>query len=238
MPGQNPSGLPDPTPKAVLALQATRIFAGLSTDLLQETARLAVVRRFDPDQVIFLEGDPPEALYILTSGWVKSIHLSREGREQALMFLQPGEVFGDIAVFTGRPYPATVVALEPVEAWMIRRSDMMNSLANSQELALAVIRGLSERILKFVDLVDDLALRNVEMRLAHTLLKHTKSVDGRLIVPRRPWTTFDEMAVRLGTVRDVLGRVLRGLENDGLLRIERDAILILDPEELARRGNR
>lgn len=218
-------------------MRAVQAFADLPVNVQEEIAQAAVLRRFEADQVIYLEGEPSEAVYILASGWVKSVHLSRDGREQALMFLEPGEIFGDIGVFSGKPYPATVLALEPVEVLMIRSVDLMDLLAHHHELALAVIRGLSERILKFVDLVDDLTLRNVEARLARTLLKHTENVNSQLIVPRRSWTTFDEMAVRLGTVRDVLGRVIRGLENDGLLRVERGAILILDPEELAKRGD-
>jgi len=69
---------------------------------------------------------------------------------------------------------------------------------------MAVIRRLGKRVMYFIGLVEDLSLRSVEARLAHTLLRHAEAHDGQLIVPRRSWTTFDEMAVRLGTVRDVL----------------------------------
>ena len=61
---------------------------------------------------------------------------------------------------------------------------------------------------------------------------------GRLVIPRREWTTFDEMAVRLGTVRDVLSRALKTLELEGLLRVEKQHILILDPQGLAERADR
>lgn len=236
MPLTKPSGASPNLEKAMQALAMVRSFRELSHDVQMEIARVAVPRHFQADQFIYLEGEPSEALYILSSGWVKSIHLSPDGREQAIMFLQAGEIFGDIAVFLGAPYPATVVALEPVDVWSIRRVDVLDLLSRHHDLALAVIRRLSERILHFVNLVDDLTLRNVEARLARTLLQHTETVDGRMIVPRRQWTTFDEMAVRLGTVRDVLGRILRGLENDGLLRVERNAIVILDPKGLAQRG--
>jgi CRP-like cAMP-binding protein len=86
--------------------------------------------------------------------------------------------------------------------------------------------------------VEDLSLRSVEARLAHTLLQHAELRDGLLIVPRREWTTFDEMAVRLGTVRDVLSRALKTLEAENLLIVKRQYIQILDPKGLAERGNR
>jgi CRP/FNR family transcriptional regulator len=89
----------------------------------------------------------------------------------------------------------------------------------------------------FIGLVEDLSLRSVEARLANTLLKNAETRDGILIVPRRPWTTFDQMARRLGTVRDVLSRALRNLEEERLVKVDRHQIVLLDPEGLARRGN-
>ena len=71
---------------------------------------------------------------------------------------------------------------------------------------MAVIHHLSGRILHYIGMVEDLSLRNVESRLAVTLLQHAEVIEGQLLVPRRQWTTFDEMAIRLGTVRDVLSR--------------------------------
>ena len=104
-------------------------------------------------------------------------------------------------------------------------------------MAMAVIQHLGERVLHYVDMIEDLSLRSVETRLAITLLRNANMVDGRLTVRRERWTTFDEMAVRLGTVRDVLSRALRSLENDGLLKVERREIILLDPKGLESRGD-
>lgn len=223
--------------KAHAALRKVRYFAELPQHIQADIAEAAVLRRFNAGEVIYLQGEPADALFILGAGWVKSIRLSPEGREQALLFLRPGEIFGDVAVFTGASYPGTVLALEPVEAWSIGRQKVLQLIGQHEPLALATIRRLGERILYYVELVEDLTLRSVETRLAHTLLHHAEVQDGQLIVPRRPWTTFDEMATRLGTVRDVLGRTLRALEEEGIIRVERQAILILKPEELTRRGD-
>lgn len=223
--------------RARKVLSAVRHFGELPDETQVAVASAATLRRFAAEQVIYLEGEPPEALYIIESGWVKATRISPEGREQAMLFLPAGEVFGDIAVFTGVPYPGTVVALEAVEAWAIPRQKALHLVETHPALALAVIRRLSERVLHYVALVEDLSLRNVEARLANTLLKHVQVVNGQLLVPRRSWTTFDEMAVRLGTVRDVLSRALHSLEEEGYLRVERNAILILDAEGLKQRGN-
>lgn len=223
---------------AAHTLNLVKHFAELPEHVQADILRVSVCKSYQAGQVIFLQGEPADRLYILESGWVKSVRMSPEGREQALLFLHPGEVFGDVAVFTGVPYPGTVLALEPVKLWSISKFEVMRLIKQHNELSVAIIRRLSERILYYVSLVEDLSLRSVEARLARTLLQHAEEQDGKMIVPRRPWTTFDEMSTRLGTVRDVLGRVLRALEQDGILYVERQGIIILKPEELELRANR
>jgi CRP/FNR family transcriptional regulator len=140
-------------------------------------------------------------------------------------------------VYSGSNYPGTVVALEDVDVWVISAEAFINLVAQDAKLAMTVIRRLSDRVLQYTELVKDLSLRSVEARLANTLLQNAESRAGKLIVPRRHWATFDEMAVRLGTVRDVLSRALKNLESDGLLKVEKQAIILLDVEALAQRGD-
>jgi CRP-like cAMP-binding protein len=223
--------------RALEVLKSIRHLESLPENVLLELATTARLRSFRTGEVIYLEGEKAETIYILESGWVKATKMSPEGREQSMLLLRPGEFFGDIAVFTDTNYPGTVTALEPVIAWSIEKSTILRLISNHPEFAMAVIRRLSERVMFFIGLAEDLSLRSVEARLANTLLKHAHEKDGRLIVPRRPWATFDMMATRLGTVRDVLRRALRTMENEGLLQVEKHYILIKDPKGLKRRGN-
>lgn len=101
------------------ALQRIRHFNDLPDEIQQGIAASAIHRHFDTGQVIYVDGEPAESIYILEAGWVKATRMTRDGREQAMMFLHPVEVFGDIAVFTGTTYPGTVVALEDVDVWVI-----------------------------------------------------------------------------------------------------------------------
>jgi CRP/FNR family transcriptional regulator len=213
-------------------------FHGLAIETQQAIARQALRCRYEAGQVIYLEGEPAASLCILEEGWIKATRLTREGREQAMMFLRPVELFGDIAVFAGSTYPGTVTALEAVQVWKIPARAMLDLIPRCPDLAMAVIHHLARRVVHYVNLVEDLSLRSVEARLAHTLLQNAELQDGRLVIPRREWTTFDEMAVRLGTVRDVLSRALKTLELEGLLRVEKQHILILDPQGLAERADR
>ena len=208
-------------------------FNTLPAEVQEVIFMAAIPRHFEAGQVIYLEGEPADYVYILEHGWVKATRITHEGREQGLLFLHPVEIFGDIAVFTGTTYPGTTTALESVDAWVLPSETFLHLVKRYPDLALAIIRKLSERVLYYIGLVEDLSLKSVEARLASTLLRNAELSDKQLIVPRREWTTFDEMAVRLGTVRDVLSRAMKTLEAEGYLKVEKQTIIILDPKGLA-----
>lgn len=201
-------------------------------------ARSAARYRFSAGKVIYVEGEPVENMYVLEAGWIKATRMTHQGREQAMMFLRPVEIFGHIAVFTGTPYPATTIALEPVVVWSLPAHTLLALIQQYPSLAMAAIKDMGERVLHYINLVEDLSLRSVEARLANSLLQNAVLIHGRFIVPRRDWTTFDEMSVRLGTVRDVLSRALKTLQAESLLQVEKHAIILLDPKGLAERARR
>jgi len=221
-----------------LTLSKIEHFKSLPIEAQNAIIDVAIPRQYKAGQVIYLEGEPADYVYILERGWVKATRMTHEGREQGLLFLRPVDIFGDIAVFSGTSYPGTVTALEDVEAWLIPSEVLLLLVKQYPTLALAIIHRLSERVLHYIGLVEDLSLRSVEARLASTLLRNAELRNERLIVPRQEWTTFDEMAVRLGTVRDVLSRAMKTLETEGYLKVEKQIIVILDPKGLSERVDR
>lgn len=226
---------PDFSP-ARQAIAATRHFSALPAEVGEALARQLIPRAYPAGQVICLEGEAGEYVYLLEKGWVKGVRTATDGREQAALFLRDGEIFGAEAVFSGAAYPLTVIALEKVNTWAIEAAVLLGLVNRYPPLALACLEHLSTRVLYYVQLVEDLSLRSVQARIAHTLLQHAELRDGQLIIPRRPWTTLDEMATRLGTVRDVLSRSLNALDAEGILRLERSQIVILNPQKLLERG--
>lgn len=219
------------------ALSKISHFKDLQEETQNDILASAIPCQFRAGQVIYLEGEPATNVYILVRGWVKATRITREGREQGLLFLRPVEIFGEIAVFANTTYPGTTTALEDVDAWSIPSEKLLSLVKSHSDFALAVIQRLSERVLHYVDLVEDLSLKSVESRLATSLLRNAEFTNGQLLVPRHEWTTIDEMAVRLGTVRDVLSRAMKTLEAEGHIRVEKQTIIILNPEGLAERSN-
>ncbi len=215
------------------ALSRLAHFESLPDEVKESLEKIAVRRTFSADQVIYLEGEAADFVYLLETGWVRAIRLSRKGREQAMLVLRAVDLFGDIALFTTGFYPGTVIALEECLVWALPSSGLLEILDRYPHLSQAFARHLAFRILHHLQLVEDLSLHSVEARLARTLARYAEEREGQWVVPRRPWATYDAMAIRLGTVRDVLSRALKNLEGKGFLRVEKQQIVLLQKEELA-----
>src|SRR5512140_3033771 len=98
-------------------LRGVPYFARLNEDVLGELARIAVTRRFERGDVLFLEGELNDGLYLLRSGRVRIYKTSPEGREQVLAIVGTGESFNEVPVFDDGPNPASAQALEDSEAY-------------------------------------------------------------------------------------------------------------------------
>jgi CRP/FNR family transcriptional regulator len=212
----------------VQQLRTIPVFEGLDEATLQELARGTSKREYQANEMVVLEGEAQPGLYYVEYGWLKVVKISLAGREQTLRFLEPGDTFNEIGVFTNQANPATAIALEPAGIWLIRREALLRLLQKRPEFAQHIITKMAERMLYLVSLVTDLSLRPTTSRLARLLLEDAS--DDVLHRPR--WYTQAELAARLGTVPDVIQRALRGLENDGFIAVERHQIRILDRQAL------
>jgi CRP/FNR family cyclic AMP-dependent transcriptional regulator len=205
------------------ALRRIILFADLSDDALSHIARVAAPRTCGQGEMIILEGEPCRAAYFVTAGQVRAYRNSPSGREQVLMQLGAGQAFNLVPLFHGQGLNhASVQAITPVTLEVISREDLQQLVRESPELALALLHDLAQRLNHLTDLVESLSLRTVRGRLARFLLDHVEENT----VSRR-WTQ-DEIAARLGTVRDMVGRTLRAFADAGLVRMERDHIVLLD----------
>jgi CRP/FNR family transcriptional regulator len=210
-------------------LHVVPVFERLDVDVLAVLARSAVWREYAAGAIIFLEGDIARGFYYLHEGWLKEVRISQEGREQILQYLGPGEIFNYMGIFVDRPNPATAIALEPAGVWLLQRESFHSVLVTNPNLALRVAEALADYVVHLVQLVSDLSLRTVEARLAQRLLEQAEAG----VVYRQRWATQAEMAARLGTVPDVISRVLQKLVEEQLIRVERQQIWILNREGLA-----
>lgn len=209
-------------------LSSIAFLQGLDDAALAELGEQAIRREYAPDALIFLEGERASAIYFLDFGWVKVSKSSPDGREQILRFLGPGETFNELSVFANKSNPATAIALETVGAWLIPREAVRQLLVMHPMVALYVIENIADRVIHLVSLVADLSLHSVEARVARMVLDESKEN----VMARQRWATQTELAARLGTVPDVLSRVLRSMVEAGVIEVNRHEIRILDRRAL------
>jgi len=204
------------------------MFAGLGEKTLRILAEDAFWREYSAGEVVVLEGEALPGLLYLQSGWIKVVKVSPGGREQVLRFLEAGETFNEVGVFTDQPNPATAIALERAGVWLIRRETIMRLLHEDPAFSGYVIAKMADRLLYLVSLVTDLSLRPITGRLARLLLE--EATDDLLHRPR--WYTQAELAARLGTVPDVVQRALSNLEKAGHIEVKRHEIRLVDRDAL------
>lgn len=206
-------------------LRAVPYFADLDQSTLEDIRRAALSRSYGRGDVVFLEGEPCLGMYVIHSGRVRIFKTSPEGREQVLAVFGPGQSFNEVPVFDGGPNPASAEALEPTELCLLRTDDVQVLLRRHPAFAAAVIRVLAARLRHLTGLVEDLSFKHVTGRIAKILIGQASSPQpGRL--------TQQEMAAMAGTAREVVGRALKSLEQEGIIRVERGRIVIVDRQRL------
>ncbi|MFH0769218.1 MAG: Crp/Fnr family transcriptional regulator [Chloroflexota bacterium] len=207
-------------------LKRASIFSSLDDDELCRLANLASEREFMPAEFIFWEGDAPEWLYIVAEGRVKVLKHSSLGSEFVIAFFGPGEIFGEVAVFENKPYPASAQAAVETKVVRIKREDILSFLAERPEVALRIINVLGERLRDAQSRLKNLAGERVEQRLASVLLMLSVKIG-----PTLPFTR-QEIADMTGTTIETTIRVMSRLKAGKIIRSVRGKVIILDEQKL------
>jgi CRP-like cAMP-binding protein len=208
-------------------LKSVLYFSDLGLAELESIRKLVFEKAADRAEMVLLEGESAANLYFVASGVVKVFKTSAEGKEQILSIVRPGESFNDVPIFDGGPNPVSAQAMGPVLLYGIKRNDMEAILRDHPKIALNVIKVLAKRVRHLVSLVEDLSFKHVISRVAKILFEHIGGEMGR-----GSRLTQQEMAAMAGTAREVVGRSLKTLENEGAIKLDRHRIIIKDKEAL------
>jgi len=203
-------------------------FAGLNTGELSSITKLMFEKMVDRGEIIVLEGEAIHNLYFVSSGVVKIFKTSPDGKEQILDLIRPGESFGDVPVFDGGLMPASAQAMGMVTLYGINRSNLEVILKAHPQVTWNVLNVLAGRVRHLVSLVEDLSFKRVIGRVAKILLEYA----GDGTSSQKPRLTQQEMAAMAGTAREVIGRSLKTLEADGVIRLDRNRIVITSRQAL------
>jgi CRP-like cAMP-binding protein len=211
-------------------LRRVPLFNELSdTELASIAARLSI-SRYDARQVVFCEGDKGGDLLIIKEGSVKIVKMAANGRHQLIAIERPGSSLGEVSVFDGGLYSTTAITI--VQTVLLRlHGEHFRSLCLAQaNVALKVIRVLGHRLRHLRRLVEELSFATVRDRLiAHLLrLGQERGVRSNAGIEIDLDENNEELAARLGTVRELVSRNLGRLHGEGLILMRRRAVTIPD----------
>jgi CRP-like cAMP-binding protein len=208
-------------------LKSSPYFSGLSSSAIDSIVKRTFEKKVGRGEIFLLEGESDEVLYFLASGAVKVFKTSAEGKEQILGIARPGDSLNDVTVFDGGPNLAAAQAMAPAVLYGVRKNNLEAIIRDYPQVAANVTRVLANRVRYLVSLVEDLSFKHVIGRIAKILLQYAGS--GTETGQR---LTQQEMAAMAGTVREVVGRSLKALEEEGAIKLDHHRIIIADREAL------
>ncbi|HXS94757.1 MAG TPA: Crp/Fnr family transcriptional regulator [Candidatus Limnocylindrales bacterium] len=215
-------------PKAA-AFTQIGLFAGLTPAEAQALAQRAVERRFDAGEMLFWEGEECAGIFVLVQGSAKIFKTSPAGREMMLSLETAPSTVAELPLFDGGPYPASVRAVQPVTALFINKNDFQQVCRQYPDVALKVLAVVGKRLRHLVMLVEAMTFGSVTQRLARLLLDESAGADAFDLK-----MTHQELASRLGTVREVVSRNLARFKAQGLVTMQGHRVEIEDRDGLAR----
>jgi CRP-like cAMP-binding protein len=215
-------------------LRSCALFRAMDGAALADVARQFRARRFRRHEVIFHEGDPGDSLFVIAAGSVKIALGSAEGDEAIIATLGRGDFFGELSVLDGEERSATAIALEPTELGSLARAPFLELVETQPGLRSALLTGLAAELRRSTRHVEELHFLDLPGRLAKRLVELARQAGATGPTVELPWHyTQADLASMIGGSRQSVSRLLSDLAEQGLVRIERDSIVIPDVEALA-----
>lgn len=214
------------------------LFHGLEDDELTRIAERMVHRRFRRNEVIFHETDPGDSLHVVVEGRVKITRESIEGEEAIVVFLVPGDSFGELALLDGAPRSATATAVEQTETLMMSRATFAALVEGDSPFRWRVLTGVAERVRRLTDQLAEVHFLDLAGRLALQLARLAdEAAPGSVTdIHLSRSLTQSDLAAMIGGTRQRVNQILGDFADDKLVAVDGGAIRILDLERLRQRA--
>ncbi len=221
-------------------LKRCDLFERLSDDQIRRVESCSRVRKFDRNCPVYLPADESDAVYLLASGRIKICHLTTDGKESILTFIEPGELFGELAIFDPGPRDEYVEAIEPSTVVLIPREAMQQLVEEHPNVSLGITKLFGLRRKRIERRLKQLLYLSNRERLTHLLLElaeqyGTPNGDGIVLSIK---LSHQDLASVIGSTRETVTVVLGQLQVEGVVKLGRQRIVLLKPERLAQSVDR
>ncbi len=210
------------------------LFATLSEEEFKGLEHIFQVKSYRKNQIIFLEEETGNYMYIVLAGKVKVTKATATGKETILAIHQAGDFFGEMALLDGKTSPATVSAMEDCRIATIFHNDFQHLLMSNEKVVRQIIQVLCSRLRQVWSQVQQLSYSTADDRIRAGILqlsrKHGVQDARGIIIDLK--ITHQELAELVGTSRETVTRTLARLQKKGVLQLENRRIILLRPKDL------
>jgi CRP-like cAMP-binding protein len=233
-----------PAPRAEPLLDSARreallkrsfIFKDLPPEVLAGLAQIATLRRLEDEQILFQQGDDGDALFAVVEGLIRISVVGRGGKSFTLALMEPGDVFGEIALLDGLSRTASAEAAAASLLLVIERTAFLATLERDGRLARHIIELLCDRLRENTDRLSEFAFLDLGARLAGKLqalaIAHGHETEAGMRIGLKLSQT--ELAEMLGVTREAINKQLKNWSKANLVRVERGFITVTDRVKLA-----
>ncbi len=220
------------------AIGRSSVFRKLGPEDRQRLAAVSRLKTFAKSERIFAEGDPSDFFFTILSGRVKIFKMTPAGKDIILEIFGPGDPLGAVAVYEGRAFPASAVALEETACLLIPRAAFFSLLEEHPSMVRGLLLGLTHRLVELTNRLTELTGGRIEPRFARLFLKLTQDL-GRpaaegAFIPLA--LSRQELADMTGTTIETCIRIMSRWGKDDIVRTEKDGFLVLDKAALETLG--
>ena len=213
---------------ATQALGALPLLRSLPSQELELLAQQAFPRHLSRGQVLFVEGDPSEHLFVVETGRLKVSVGSHRGQELLLQVVGPGGAVGELSVVDRLPRSAGATALDDLSLWCVPADALRAVLARSPALCLSLADDLAAQVRRLTGASADLVFLDLPRRLAKLLVALHRG-EGP---PGLAGMAQTDVAAHLGVTRQTLNRALSRLQEHGWVEVRREGLAVRDAAAL------
>ncbi|MDR2353320.1 MAG: Crp/Fnr family transcriptional regulator [Deltaproteobacteria bacterium] len=208
-------------------VKRTSFLKDLEPQEIDSILQIAVVKQYQPSQVIFNRGDPGSGLYVLVAGKVRIFVSGNGSKEQLLRVLLPGDSFGEAGIFLDHGYPSTSQSLDKSTVYYFSGERVRNLISDNQRLCSNFLKLLALKLADFAHLFESRTIKEAPARLASFILNH-EEVSGRMKLN----FSKGQLASFIGTSPETVSRALAFLKGKKAIMEEKPYIVILNREIL------
>ena len=217
-------------------LENFNLFKGLNEDSMKELKRISSMRQLSKNEPIYFAKEPSKSIFFLKTGRVKIVKYYKDGKENIITLINPGEIFGEMAYLDEIQRTDSAVTVDPSLLCAINKNDLSEFVNNNPGLNLKLTKLIGLKLKSYSERIEDLVFKDADQRIISFLLrlaeKTGKELGEQIFV--KPFLKHQDIGEITACSRQTVNYLLSELKDKNIIKFDRKMLVILKPGELAK----